>query len=216
MLRGLVRSYPDTDAGYLAGEKLRALVEDASPQRIRMTRSFLEENPEIAGAHGLGVNPILLDEDLANGEVHPEGVTFLGGQVIEFALVAQTGDEDDPPHKRRQQISSQRLSRAVAMLDETVTRNDQLDDGDAVYPDAFRDQYLERARLGIADKPDTRASAESDYVYQSLREQYGVVRGRDSILPFDLVFQGSLGNMSLGAFPRWREPRETPDAFLYR
>jgi hypothetical protein len=53
-------------------------------------------------------------------------------------------------------------------------------------------------------------------VYESLRERYGVVRGRDSILPFDLVFQGSLFDLSLGAFPRWRQPKETPDAFLYR
>ena len=52
--------------------------------------------------------------------------------------------------------------------------------------------------------------------YQSVRERYGAVRGRDSILPFDLVFRGSLGDFSLGAFPRWRAPKETPDAFLYR
>jgi hypothetical protein len=216
MLRGLARNYPDTDAGYSAGEQLRVLVEEASPQNIRMTRSFLQENPEIAGAGGLGVSPALLDEELSNGEVHPEGVTFLGGHVMEFALVAQSGDEDDPPYKRRERISADRLARAVAMLDETVTTNHQIDDGDAVYPDAFRDQYFERARLGLADEPDLRASAESDYVYESLREQYGIVRGRESLLPFDLVFQGSLGSMSLGAFPRWRAPRETPDAFLYR
>ena len=56
----------------------------------------------------------------------------------------------------------------------------------------------------------------SSFVYQSVRERYGAVRGRDSILPFDLVFRGSLGDFSLGAFPRWRAPEETPDAFLYR
>ena len=30
-----------------------------------------------------------------------------------------------------------------------------------------------------------------------------------------LVLRGSLSDLSLGAFPRFREPRETPDAFLY-
>jgi hypothetical protein len=30
------------------------------------------------------------------------------------------------------------------------------------------------------------------------------------------VLQGSLEDMSLGAFPRWRKPKETPDAFLYK
>lgn len=49
-----------------------------------------------------------------------------------------------------------------------------------------------------------------------MRERYGMVRGRESILPFELVLQGSLWDFSLGAFPRWREPRTTPDAFLYR
>ena len=29
------------------------------------------------------------------------------------------------------------------------------------------------------------------------------------------VLQGDLGDFSLAAFPRWREPRRTPDAFLY-
>ena len=135
---------------------------------------------------------------------------------MEFALVAESGDEDDDPVIRRERIPQDRLSRAVAMLDETVLLNDQLDDGDAVTPDAFRDHYLERARLGLVEEPDLRASAQSDYVYESLREQYGLVRGRDSLLPFSLVFQGSLMDMSLGAFPRWRQPPQTPDAFLYR
>ncbi len=169
---------------------------------------MLEEDP-------LGGREVELCE-LANGELHPLGVTFLGGRVMEFALVAESGDKDDAPVNRRERISQERLSQAIAMLDETVLLNDQIDDGDAVTPDAFRDHYLERARLGLVDEPDMRASAESDYVYQSLREQYGVVRGRDSVLPFSLVFQGSLMDLSLGAFPRWRQPPQTPDAFLYK
>jgi hypothetical protein len=43
-----------------------------------------------------------------------------------------------------------------------------------------------------------------------------MVRGRDSILPFDLVLQGSVDDLSLGAFPRWREPLEGKDAYLFR
>jgi hypothetical protein len=49
-----------------------------------------------------------------------------------------------------------------------------------------------------------------------MRERYGMVRSRDSILPFDLVIKGSLTDLSFGAFPRIRKPRETPDSFLYR
>ena len=43
-----------------------------------------------------------------------------------------------------------------------------------------------------------------------------MVRAREPILPFDIVIQGSLKTLSLGAFPRIRRPRETPDAILYR
>jgi len=216
ILRGVVREFPDSDAGYRAGAQIRDELENISPQRIRVTRGFLLENPDVAGPRGLALEPALLDDDLHNGELHPQGVTFLGTRVIEFALVAESGDEDDPPVKVREQITAVRLAHAVAMLDETVLLNDQIDDGDAVTPDAYRDHYLERARLGLVESPDLRAAAESDYVYESLREQYGMVRARESVLPFDLVFQGSLFDLSLGAFPRWRQPKETPDAFLYR
>jgi hypothetical protein len=58
--------------------------------------------------------------------------------------------------------------------------------------------------------------AESNFSYTGMRERYGMVRSRESILPFDLVIQGSLADLSLGAFPRIRTPRETPDAYLYR
>ena len=61
-----------------------------------------------------------------------------------------------------------------------------------------------------------RVGAISQYVYRGVRERYGMVRHRESILPFDLVFHGSLSTLSLGAFPRLRKPKETPDAFLYR
>ena len=48
-----------------------------------------------------------------------------------------------------------------------------------------------------------------------MRERYGIVRARPSILPFDLVLRGSLEDFTLGAFPRFHPPRRTADAFLY-
>ena len=67
-----------------------------------------------------------------------------------------------------------------------------------------------------ADEADPRAGSSSQYVYRGLRERYGVVRRREPILPFDLVIKGSFTDLSIGAFPRIREPRKTPDAFLYK
>ena len=80
---------------------------------------------------------------------------------------------------------------------------------------AQRDLLFEHSRLGLAESVDTRASAEAHYSYLGLRERYGMVRTRESILPFDLVLQGSLETLTLGAFPRMRAPKKTPDAILY-
>jgi hypothetical protein len=216
LLRDVAREYPDATAGHQAGEQARIEMKRAAAQRIRMTRDFLKENPRIAGTPGLGLQAFLLDGDLENGELHPLGVTFVGGRTMEFALVDETSDEEKPPITLRRELSEQRLARLVALLDETSMTNTRIDRDELLEADARRDFYFERVRLGLTDEVDSRSAAKSTYVYQSVRERYGMVRGRDSILPFDLVFQGSLGDFSLGAFPRWRYPRDTPDAFMFR
>jgi len=216
MLRGVALEFPDSQAGSDAGEIARHEADESTPQRIRLTRGFLRENPQIPGPRGLAIHPSLTDGDLHNGELHPLGVTFLGGRVIEIALVAESGDEDDEPELIRTQIHADRLARSVALVEEAATLGVRLDSDEQIGVDGSRDQYFERARLGLTDEPDTRPTAESTYVYQGMAERYGIVRGRDSILPFDLVIQGGLTDLGLGAFPRWREPEQTPDAFLYR
>jgi hypothetical protein len=135
---------------------------------------------------------------------------------LRFYLMPASGDEEDEPVEIDVTISKERISRLAAVLDETTRRNQLIDEDDSLAPDADRDRYLERARLGLVDEPDTRPTAQSTYVYKSMRERYGVVRGRESVLPVDLVFQGSVTDFQLGAFPRWRMPKETPDAYLYR
>lgn len=216
VLKGVAREFPDSDGGRDAGLRVRAELEDASAQHIRITKSFLLENPDVAGRNGFGLNPRLLNDDDSDGELHPEGVVLRGGRLIEIRLVAEKGDKKDPPESRKRKVSRARLTRVAAALDEAVQRNSLVDVGARFEPDAGRDVYLERASLGLTEEPDFRPTAESTFVYQSLRERYGLVRGRDSVLPFDLVLRGSLDDMALGAFPRWRPPRETPDAFLYR
>jgi hypothetical protein len=49
-----------------------------------------------------------------------------------------------------------------------------------------------------------------------VQEKFGLVRGRESILPVELVLQGSLSDLGVGAFPRLRLPRRDPDVILYR
>ncbi len=215
-LRATAREFPDSDAGKLAGVREREHRERATAQSIRMTRGFLVENPQIAGPRALGIRRALIDGQNANGELHPRGVTFIGGRYIEFEFMNESGDEDDPPEKLRRKVSRERFTRVVAILDDTARRNFRVDPDVEVAADPRRDLFIERARLGLSDEPDTRATAHSSYVFQSAREQFGMVRGRESILPFDLVVRGDLTGAGIAAFPRWRKPKQTPDAFLYR
>jgi hypothetical protein len=215
-LARVAEQFSETSAGAAAGRLLRSSIEETTPVHIRISRGFLTENSEFAGPQGLGLKPGLLDDNPANGEIHPRGVTLVGGRVLEISLVPASGDDDDPPTRVRETLSEERLARLVSLLEETSFRNQMLDPGENLGADAQRDAYFERVRLGLADSIDVRAASESRYVYEGLRERYGLVRGRESILPFDLVLQGSLEDLSLGAFPRIRPPRETPDAFLYR
>jgi len=217
ILRDVARSYPDTEAGHDAGILARSEAVNMTPQRIRISRGFIRENPRVAGPQGLGLRPELHDGKLANGELHPEGVTLLGGNVLEIAHVGPEGDDEDTePVRTQHQVSNLRLARLVSMVDETARHNAQLDPLDGAAADARRDHFFERVRAGLASKPDLRPTAESNFAYQGVRERYGIVRGREGVLPFDIVVQGSLGDLGLGAFPRWREPKQTPDAFLYR
>jgi hypothetical protein len=215
LLMGVTRKFPNTEAGDEAGREVRREIEEHTPHEIALTRGFLEENPEVAGVRGLALDPELLDEDNRDGELHPDGVALLGGRVIEIRSIAESGDEDDEPVRSHVVVSEERLAQIVARLEETSFRNSLLDDEDPVVPDAGRDMLFERARLGLADDLDRRSTAEANFAYRGMRERYGVVRRRKPILPFDLVVRGSLADLSLGAFPRLREPEPTPDAVLY-
>jgi len=216
LLKGVAREFPDSEPGHAAGLQAREEAEDSSAQHIRITRSFLLENPTVAGPNGLGLNPRLLNDDPADGELHPEGVVLRGGRTLEIRLIAEGADDDDPPESRLRRVGKQRLMQVAARLNEAVHRNSLIDHDARQELDARRDVYLERAGHGLTEDADLRPAAESSFVYQSLRERYGLVRGRDSILPFDLVFRASLADFGLGAFPRWRSPPQTPDVFLYR
>jgi hypothetical protein len=216
MLHNVAHEFPETRAGREAGARAREEAENATPHRIRISRGFLEENPGVAGPEGLGLDPLLLDGEGDNGELHPDGVALVGGRRLEFSFVAPNADEDDPPERIVTTLSDEHLGRLVARLEEASFRNTLVDADDRLEPNAQRDLVFERARLGLADQVDTRPTAEAQYAYRGMRERYGMVRSRPAILPFDIVVQGSLADLSLGAFPRVRPPRETPDAVLYR
>jgi len=215
-LRDVAQEFADTPAGREAGLAIRSELEGTTTHRIRLSRGFLLENPEVAGPAGLGLRPELLDDDARNGELHPDGVLLLGGDDVKVHFIGASGDDEDAPLVRREKIDPERLARLVSALEEASFENSLVDIDDPIVTDAQRDVFFERARLGLPTDQDPRSGASAEYAYRGVRERYGMVRARESILPFDLVLKGSLSDMSLGAFPRIREPKQTPDAFLYR
>ena len=216
LLKRIAREFHDTEAGRKAGEQAREEVEKGTPQRIQVTRAFLLENPRLAGPEGFALRPELLDDRLENGELHPDGITFLGGRMLQFAFVSESGNDRDAPEETYAEVSAERLARVAALLEETSLRILQVDPDARVEYDADRDLFFERAKLGVIDTPDLRASAESTYAFRGMREKYGLVRSRESILPVEIVLQGSFDDFGLGAFPRIRIPKPTSDAILYR
>jgi len=216
LLQTAAARFPDTASGRKAAEMVREEIENASEQRVRISRGFLEENPKVAGPDGLGLRRELLDGNDRNGELHPTGVTLLGGRNLEIAMLAPGKKDGDDPETVRQTISTERLSRLVSLLEETSLRNELLDPLAEQGADAPRDFFFERARLGVAGAVDPRPTASSTYAFIGVREKYNMVRSRESILPVEIVLSGSLPDLGLGAFPRIRMPKETPDAVLYK
>ena len=206
--------YPDSEAAKEARESVRREIERASPQRIRVSKQYLTENPALAGPQGFALQPGLLDEKFPNGELHKEGLNLIGGRWIEFAYVGEAG-KDGEPERRAIEVSSDHLARIVAMLEESAMRRTRVDRDATFAQDASRETFFERARLGLADA-DPRSGGSSEYAFEGMREMYGLVRGRESILPVELVLQSGLEDFGFGAFPRIRLPRETADQILYR
>jgi hypothetical protein len=216
LLQEVASQFPGTAGAREAGAAVREEIERASAQRIRISKGYLLENPSVAGRSGLALRPELLDGELENGELHSQGVTLIGANMIELAFIGAKGRAGAEPVLRRERVSEERLARLVAQLDEASEHLARTDRDLRFEPDARRDLYFERARLGVAEDVDARPQARSSYEYIGLRERYGVVRGRESILPAEIVLQGSFTDFSLGAFPRFRPPKATPDQVLYR
>jgi hypothetical protein len=214
LLARAAEMFPETEAAKGARETVRREVERATPQRIQVSRQYLVENPDVAGPQGFALQPGLLDGEFENGELHADGVTLIGGRWIELAYVGKAG-KDAAPETQRVEVSDSHLARIAASLEESALRRTRMD-RDATFPaDAGRETFFERARLGLADEA-LRVGGDSEFAFRGMREMYGIVRGRESILPVELVVQSGLEDFGFGAFPRIRMPKETPDQILYR
>lgn len=207
LLRAIELDYADTRALAPARALLVEILRTEAPQRIRISREYLREHPELWAPGALGLRAELLDAERGNGEIAEEGITLLGGTSVEIAL------EDREPVRER--IPEEAFARFAALLEESRYQRLATDDREGVEPDPQRDRFLEEARLGIADARDPRPTARSTAVYLGTHEKHGFVRRRESILPVEFVVQGDFEGLGFSAFPRILLPRETPDAVLY-
>ncbi len=207
LLRSIIVDYEDTDSAEDARDELREVVTQASAQRIRVSRGFLLEFPELWGPGALSLRPDLLDGKRANGEIAEEGIVLLGRNFVEISL------EGREPLVRP--IPPERFAHFIALLEEASYRQLTTDAREEPHPDPQRDLFFERARLGLLDTPDLRPTARSQAEFLSTREKHGSVLARESVLPVELVLRGDLDRLGLTAFPRIRLPEPEPDAFLY-
>jgi hypothetical protein len=207
LLRSIIVDYEDTDSAEDARDELREVMTQASAQRIRVSRGFLLEFPELWGPGALSLRPDLLDGKRANGEIAEEGIVLLGRNFVEISL------EGREPLVRP--IPPERFAHFIALLEEASYRQLTTDAREEPHPDPQRDLFFERARLGLLDTPDLRPTARSEAEFLSTREKHGGVFARESVLPVELVLRGDLDRLGLTAFPRIRLPEPEPDAFLY-
>ena len=124
MLRQIPEIFPGTPAAEVARTRLKDEVQTATAQRIRLSRGFLLENPNVAGPRGLALAPGLLDGDVVNGELHPEGVTLIGGREVEVCTIAPGGDDETAPQRTRDTISAAHLARLENMLRQGMERGE--------------------------------------------------------------------------------------------
>jgi hypothetical protein len=119
-LRSVAQEFADTRAGHRAGMAIRSELSGTTPHHIRLSRGFLLENPEVAGPAGLGLRSELLDDDAANGELHPQGIALLGGNDMAVYYIGPSGDDGDEPLTKRETIDDERLARLVSSLEEAT------------------------------------------------------------------------------------------------
>ena len=203
----LLSQYGDTSSAPRARRELAELLENSSPQQIRLSRAFLLEHPALRAPDALALRPELLD-----GE---DGQRRDGRGRRDAGRAALGAHRARRPRADPAARPGGTLARLAALLDETAYLALASDPRERAASDPQRDAFLERARLGLLDEPERRASARSEAEYLSAREKHGLVRTRSSILPFELVVTGDIESLGLGAAPRLRLPDSGADAFLY-
>lgn len=89
-LRTLLQHYPNTKAARQAAPQLRALNLPEN-RGLRLSKAFLQENPDLAGPKGLALKRELFDGDVDNVELTDDGITLLPSGEIALRLQSEQG-----------------------------------------------------------------------------------------------------------------------------
>lgn len=89
-LRTVLEHYPKTKAAPQAATQLRELNLPEN-RGLRLSKAFLQEHQDLAGAQGLGIKRELFDTNLENVELADEGATILPGGAIALRLSTDQG-----------------------------------------------------------------------------------------------------------------------------
>jgi tetratricopeptide (TPR) repeat protein len=89
-LRTLLQHYPNTKAARRAAPQLRALTLPEN-RGLRLSKAFLQENPDLVGPKGLTLKPELFDGNVSNVELTDDGITLLPSRAIALQLQSDQG-----------------------------------------------------------------------------------------------------------------------------
>lgn len=89
-LRTVLEHYPKTTAARQAATQFRELNLPEN-RGLQLSKAFLQEHQDLAGAQGLGIKRELFDANLENVELADEGVTLLPGGAIAIRLSTDQG-----------------------------------------------------------------------------------------------------------------------------
>lgn len=234
-LRTLVEHYPRSKAAQKAAPQLR-LLNLPENRGLRLSKEFLKENSDLAGAQGLGLKRELFDNDPDNVELADEGITLLPSGDITLRLQSDQG-----PRTKVYGVPDAAWERFWRRFrekgyEQAATRGDRglalLAQGAEVADVALKSQREKNEQSGWRMLPylsgsvggsgvDVRGTLPKEIAGTRLgfgSDQHSAYVGLEMPMPFipvDFLFLGRNGTPSL--YPRIRLPeKDLKDEELYR
>jgi hypothetical protein len=129
-LKQILDNYADSEAAKDAMQRLARMTK-LENQGLRMSKKFLQENPELYGAKGLALKPSLFDGNLSNMELADKGVSLVGENEVLLNYQTPWGVRsqvyrinNDTSNRFQMAVRKRNYDLAIADVD-TRTKNSQ-------------------------------------------------------------------------------------------